>query len=266
MASGQFLRNRGTQPIGRVALLTAPIAAVAEQHPRVTRPFQPEKPRPHYRFDPEISRRDALVRVREAIAERRQLMAGQRGRAVRLRLVLELDGLREAEAALLGFEAGALEIAAKVESANVLQDISLLDAASPTYREDLFRLRQRLGSIAAGDVADDRAVSTACMAIRVLEESIRRLGATHSEQAPVATVLDDHASLLDEQRMHALVGLLQSLGRARLAGMSRDRTEAVIQTFRRVDPQAFGFDPRNQRFVRHMADLIDRVTELGKAS
>jgi len=250
--------------MSRVAFVTAPIA-LPEEQVRATRPFQADQPKPHYRFDPEISRRDSLARVRAAIAERQLAMREHRGpgRAVRLRLVLELDGLREAEAALVAFQSRGLEIAAKVECANVVQDISLLDPGTATYREDLFRLRQRLFGLVAGEIVDDRMVATACLAIRVLEDAIRRLAsATRPEQPLPVSVLDDHAAILDEQRIHALVGLLHSLGRACLAGIGREQAEAVLQTFRRVDPGAFGFDPRNQRFVRHMADLIDRVAAL----
>jgi hypothetical protein len=261
MASSQFLRGRGTRTIPKVAFVTAPIE-LPEESVRGTRPFGPERARTHYRFDPALSRRDGLVRVREAIAERQRAMATRRGCSVGMRLVLELDGLREAEHALLAFKADGLEIAARASCANVMQDISLLDPASPAYREDLFKLRQRLGGIGAAELTDDRVVATACMAIRVLDDAIRRLYSSRPAPQAGGSVQGDHAAILDEQRIHALVGLLHSVGRARLVGLGRERAEAVIQTFRRVDPGAFGFDPRNQRFVRHMADLIDRVSAL----
>jgi hypothetical protein len=274
-AQGQFLRSKGTEPIGRarVAFVTGPIASVAGDDPwaqmpdalRGTRPLDlTQKNAAHRRFDPEISRRDGLARLADVIAARQAAIAEHTapGRNVRLRAILELDALRELEADLREFDSASLGLIARVEAANLLQKLSLLDPANSGFHEERFRMRQRLAAIAAGEFLDERIVSTACMAVRALEDAVRRLMNGRTE--PAITVLDAHAQLIEEQRVHALVSMLKALGRGRLVGLSRESAEAVLQTFRKVDPQAFGFDPRNQRFVRHMAELIDRVSSVGR--
>lgn len=255
--------------VANVKFVTAPLPVgddpwqAEREVARETRPLATEAPKVYRRFDPELARRDALVRIGERVSTRRQAIGTQAGpgRTVRLRLVLELDALRAAEHAVHEFDGSRLGIVAKVEAANLLQEISLLDPASPTFREDLFRLRQRLYGISAGALPDERLLGTACMAIRVLEDAARRLLAPRPEQG-AGTVLDEHAALIEEQRVHAIVGMLGALGNVSVVGLDRDGTDAVLQLLRKVDPQAFGFDPRNQRFVRNMADLIDRVSGL----
>lgn len=273
--SRNFARACGTAPIGQasVRFVTAPISAGDDPWggepdvARATRAPSPEAPQVHRRFDPAIAQCDGLARIAAAISSRQQAMASQAGpgRAVRLRQVLELDALRAAEHGVRDFDGSGLPIVTKVMAANLLQDISLLDPASPTFREDLFRLRQRLYAVSAGCVPDERLLGTACMAIRVLEDAARRMLSGRPEPTP-GTILDEHAILSEEQRVHAIVGLLNALGKVKLVGLDRDGAEAVIQLLRRVDPQAFGFDPRNQRFVRHMGDLIGRVSEFGQAA
>ena len=273
--SRSFARACGTAPIGAAAVKFVTAPTLEPNDPwqgvpdvaRATRSLEPEAPQVHRRFDPEVARRDSLARVARDIAARQQAIGSQAGpgRAVRLRQVLELDALREAERVIQEFDGYRLPIVSKVTAANLLHVISLLDAASLTFREDLFRLRQRLSAIAAGCILDERLVGTACMAIRVLEDAVRRLLAPRPEQNP-GSALDDHAILIEEQRVHSIVGLLGALGKVNIVGLGHEAANAVIQILRRVDPQAFGFDPRNQRFVRHMADLIGRVSELRQAA
>lgn len=227
----------------------------------------PAAPRVHRRFDPVIARRDALARISASIASRQAAIRskGGPGHKVRLRLVLELDGLREAERAIREFDGAGLAIVARVEAANLLQEISLLDPKAPTFREELFRLRQRLYGISAGCLPDDRLLGIACMAIRVLEDAARRLlsgrPAAIGHRVPCEAIRDEQAEILEEQRIHAIWGMLGALGRIRLAGLEREGVEAVMKVLRRVDPLAFGFDPRNQRFVRHVGELLDKVSK-----